>query len=50
MSSSHDITLTPQEQALIMRLKVFPCSRNGTYPGRTVEDPNADLNTHDSNG
>ena len=23
MSSSHDITLTPQEQALIMRLKSF---------------------------
>lgn len=23
MSSSHDITLTPQEQALIMRLKCY---------------------------
>jgi hypothetical protein len=23
MSSSHDITLTPQEQALVMRLKSF---------------------------
>ena len=37
MSSSVVITLTPQEQALVMRLKEFPCSRNGTYPGRTVE-------------
>ena len=54
MSSSHDITLTPQEQALIMRLKEFPCSRNGTYPGRTVERSQCRsehfYGTHDSNG
>ena len=53
MSSSHDITLTPQEQALIMRLKssVF---QKGTYPGRTVERSQCRsehfYGTHDSNG
>ena len=45
LSSSHDITLTPQEQVPDHASEEFPCSRNGTYPGRTVEKhPNANLN------
>ena len=31
MSSSHDITLTPQEQALIMRLKSFRVPEDERY-------------------
>ncbi len=54
MSSSHDITLTPQEQALIMASEEFPRSGNGTYPGRTDERSQCRsehvYGTHDSNG
>lgn len=54
MSSSHDITLTPQEQALIMRLKSFRVPEMATYPGRTVERSQCRsehfYGTHDSNG
>ena len=32
MSSSHDITLTPQEQALIMRLKSLGVSQSLCKP------------------
>ena len=53
MSSSHDITLTPQEQALIMRLKSLRVPEI-TYPGRTVERSQCRsehfYGTHDSNG
>ena len=47
-----DITLTPQEQALIMRLKSFRVPEMA-YPEEQLKDPNANLNTfmeRDSNG
>ena len=45
MSSSHDITLTPQEQALIMRLKSFRVPEMAHILEEQLKDPNADLNT-----
>ena len=45
MSSSHDITLTPQEQALIMRLKSFRVPEMAHILEEQMKDPNADLNT-----
>ena len=45
MSSSHDITLTPQEQALIMRLKSFRVPEKAHILEEQLKDPNADLNT-----
>ena len=45
MSSSHDITLTPQEQALIMRLKSFHVPEMAHILEEQLKDPNADLNT-----
>ena len=45
MSSSHDITLTPQEQALIMRLKSFLVPEMAHILEEQLKDPNADLNT-----
>ena len=45
MSSSHDITLTPQEQALIMRLKSFRVPEIAHILEEQLKDPNADLNT-----
>lgn len=44
-SSSHDITLTPQEQALIMRLKSFCVPEMAHILEEQLKDPNADLNT-----
>ena len=45
MSSTHDITLTPQEQALIMRLKSFRVPEMAHILEEQLKDPNADLNT-----
>ena len=45
MSSSHDITLTPQEQALIMRLKSFRVPEMSHILKKQLKDSNADLNT-----
>ena len=45
MSSSKDITLTPQEQALIMRLKSFRVPEMAHILEEQLKDPNADLNT-----
>ena len=45
MSLSHDITLTPQEQALIMRLKSFRVPEMAHILEEQLKDPNADLNT-----
>lgn len=45
MSSSHDITLTPQEQALIMRLKSFRVPEMAHILEEQLKDSNADLNT-----
>ena len=45
MSSSHDITLTAQEQALIMRLKSFRVPEMAHILEEQLKDPNADLNT-----
>lgn len=45
MSSSHDITLTPQEQALIMRLKSFRVPEMAHILKKQLKDSNADLNT-----
>ena len=44
MSLSHDITLTPQEQALIMRLKSFRVPEMAHILEEQLK-PNADLNT-----
>ena len=41
----HDITLTPQEQALIMRLKSFRVPEMAHILEEQLKDPNADLNT-----
>ena len=43
MSSSHAITLTPQEQALIMRLKSFRVPEMAHILEEQLKDPNADL-------
>ena len=40
MSSSHDITLTPQEQALIMRLKSFRVPEMAHILEEQLKDPN----------
>ena len=45
MSSSKDITLTPHEQALIMRLKSFRVPEMAHILEEQLKDPNADLNT-----
>ena len=45
MNSSHDITLTPQEQALIMRLKSFRVPEMAHILEEQLKDSNADLNT-----
>ena len=45
MNSSHDITLIPQEQALIMRLKSFRVPEMAHILEEQLKDPNADLNT-----
>ena len=42
MSSSHDITLTPQEQALLMRLKSFRVPEMAYILEEQLKDPNAD--------
>ena len=39
MSSSHDITLTPQEQALIMRLKSFRVPEMAHILEEQLKDP-----------